>query len=87
MDSYVKCTMEDNASVLQITDTGAMGAGTHEVQCIFQPNIDPRYRMDPSFQPQFSESATKTATLEVIGITSTMGELFRPCVSYFLSLL
>ena len=80
------CSVKGNTSFLQITDTSVTGAGTHEVQCIFQPDIDPRYIMDPSFQSEFNNGDTRTATLEVIGITSTMGELFQPCVSYFHSL-
>ena len=86
MTPDVECSVKGNTSVLQITDTGVVGAGTHEVQCIFQPDIDPRYIMDPSFKSQFNNSVTRTATLEVIGITSTVGKLFQSCVSYFHSL-
>ena len=86
MDSEFKCNKSGNAGVLQIADTTVVGAGTYIVQCILQPTIDQKYKIDPSFQPQFSENIIRTATLEVVGITSTMGELFQPCVSYFHSL-
>ena len=45
-----------NASVLQIVNTTALGTGTHEVQCILQPNIHQNYTNDVSFQSELNEN-------------------------------
>ena len=74
-DSGVQCYIAGNASVLQIVNTTVLGTGTHEVECILQPNIHQNYTNDVSFQSELNENITRTATLEVMmEVTSTMSE-------------
>ena len=75
LQTLFQCDIVGNASVLQIVNTNVLGAGTHEVECILQPNIHQNYTNDVSFRSKFNENITRTATLEVMmEVTSTMSE-------------
>ena len=64
MDPNIECT---NDIILQIQNTTFLGVGNHDIQCILQPNIQPDYKNDPSFQSHFNDNITNTVTLTIIG--------------------
>ena len=76
VDADIECEMNGCVSMLQIQNTPLLGVGTHEVQCIFQPNIHQNYINDPSFVLQFNQNTTKNITLEILNSDTTSELIF-----------
>lgn len=66
----IECSNSFNASILQIENTSRLGVGSHQVECILQPNIHPNYTSDATFLPQFQDNVTKRAMLLIYNTTS-----------------
>ena len=70
----INCNIVGNISLLQIEDTSFLGAGSHVVQCILQPNIHPNYTNDPSFLHRLNNNIMKTIIL-MINSTSKLNSI------------